>query len=72
MKKIVFAMAALFIGATALTSCRETEKETIIKEVETTTTTEENGGALQRAGEAVDNEVNKEIDDAINEIGDDN
>ena len=68
-------MAALFIGATALTSCRETEKETIIKEVETTTTeetTEESGGALQRAGEAVDNEVNKEIDDAINEIGDDN
>jgi len=74
MKKIVFTLAAIFIGTTALTSCRETETETIVKEVEVETeaAAEETGGALQRAGEAVDDEVNKEIDNAIDEIGDDN
>jgi len=74
MKKIVFTLAAVFIGATALTSCRETETETIVKEVETTTedAADETEGVLERAGQAVDDEVNKEINDEIDEIGDDN
>ncbi len=76
MKKIVFAIASVIIGATALTSCRETEKETetIIKEVEVTkeAPTQESDGILERAGKAVDNEVNKEIDQEIDNIGDDN
>jgi hypothetical protein len=75
-KKIVLVLAAVLMGATALTSCRDSEKETetIIKEVEVTTekTTEERGGILERAGEKVDGEVNKEIDNQIDQIGDDN
>ena len=69
MKKIVFTLAAIFMGATALTSCRDAEKETetIVKEIEVETeeTTEEAGGILERAGKKVDQEVNEEIDEEI-------
>ncbi|AZQ42963.1 hypothetical protein [Nonlabens ponticola] len=76
MKKVTLAIAVLFIAATAFTSCRETEKETetIVREVEVETqdAAEESEGILERAGSAVDAEVNKEIDEEIDEIGDDN
>ena len=76
MKKILLTLTVLFIGAIALTSCRDTEKETetIVKEVEVSTdeTTQEAGGILERAGQKVDDKVNDKIDDQIDKIGDDN
>ncbi len=70
-----------FIALTAFafilfTSCRDTEKETVIKEVhvekETQTETEEQEGILERSAKKVDAEVNKEINEEIEKIGDDN
>ncbi|WP_397301937.1 hypothetical protein [Nonlabens ulvanivorans] len=74
MKKIVLSVAIILLTATALTSCRETETKTIIKEVETTTNdaAEETEGMLERAAKKVDEEVNKEINEEIEKIGDDN
>lgn len=65
MKKIVvlFALTALTVG---LTSCRETHKETVVKEVEVDST--DDSGIMERAGAEVDKQVNEEID----KIGDDN
>ena len=52
-------------------SCRETEeKETVIvKEVEVE---DDREGILELTAKKVDNEVNKEIDQEIENIGDDN
>ena len=76
MKINVYTLIAFFIGAIVLISCRDTEKETetIVKEVEVTTedTGKEAGGILERAGKKVDSEVNEEIDNQIDKIGDDN
>lgn len=55
-----------------LFSCKEKKgKETIVvKETTTVTPAEENKGALERVGDAVDNRVNKEIDEEIERIED--
>lgn len=78
MEKILskLAIAALLLVMAA--SCREPEAKetTIIKEVEVekpvTTQEKEKAGILERAANKVDNEVNKEADKIIDEIGDDN
>ncbi|QLE00648.1 hypothetical protein HX109_03375 [Galbibacter sp. BG1] len=69
MKKIVLGAAMLFVFGGAFVSCKETEekKEVIIKE-ESTEVEEE--GILERAGKEVDEEVNEEIDETIEKIGD--
>jgi hypothetical protein len=72
MKNIILSIAAVVIAATALTSCRETETKTIVKEVNSTEAAKESEGILERAAKKVDNEVNKEIDKEIEKIGDDN
>ncbi|GHA43235.1 hypothetical protein GCM10007103_25640 [Salinimicrobium marinum] len=71
-KFIVLAAFAFIV----MTSCRDTEKETVIKEVhvekETQTETEEREGILERSAKKVDAEVNKEVNEEIEKIGDDN
>ncbi len=54
------------------TSCREQkgQKTVIIKEETKTVAPEENKGILERVGDAVDNRVNKEIDEEIEKIED--
>lgn len=68
MKKIIFALAFLTFSAFSLVSCRETKEKTIVIEKEA----KEEKGILEKAGEKVDKEVNDEIDEKIEEIGDDN
>tara|TARA_R110002020_G_scaffold98208_2_gene233909 strand:+ start:871 stop:1074 length:204 start_codon:yes stop_codon:yes gene_type:complete len=67
MKKAII-LVALMTLTVGFTSCRETttEKETVVREVEVDET--DDGGILERAGKEVDDEVNEEID----KIGDDN
>lgn len=72
MKNIILSIAAVVIAATALTSCRETETKTIVKEVNSTEATKESEGILERTAKEVDKEVNKEINEEIEKIGDDN
>lgn len=70
---ILFTIATL-----ALMSCREQKTETkeIIREVRVETTdkteTPDREGILERTAKKVDDEVNKEIDQEIKKIGDDN
>jgi len=75
MKRIILLSALFLFTATSLISCRETtEKETVIKEVqvEKAAPAEEKKGVLERTAEKVDAEVNKEIDQEIEKIGNDN
>ncbi len=67
-------MFMVFITLMTFTvSCREAEKETVIKEVEVERVEEEEKeGILERTAKEVDNEVNEEIDQEIENIGDDN
>ena len=55
-----------------LFSCREQKgKETIVvKETTTVAPAEEKKGVMERVGDAVDNRVNKEIDEEIEKIED--
>ncbi len=66
----------LSIAALAFTSCREQKTETkeVIREVrvETTDDTPEKEGILERTAKKVDDEVNKEFNQEIEKIGDDN
>lgn len=79
MKK-VFAITCIAVcAAFTLTSCRnEAEKETVVrevrveKEVPAPKVEPAPEGVLERTAKKVDNEVNKEIDKKINNIGDDN
>ncbi|RXG18430.1 hypothetical protein DSM03_1011116 [Leeuwenhoekiella aestuarii] len=70
MKKVI-GIFVLSLLAFNTFSCRETkEKETVIvKEVEVE---DDREGILERTAKKVDNEVNKEIDQEIENIGDDN
>ena len=70
MKKVI-GIFVLSLLAFNTFSCRETEeKETVIvKEVEVE---DDREGILERTAKKVDNEVNKEIDQEIEKIGDDN
>ncbi len=74
MKKAILVLT-LSLSAFATFSCREAEendKETVIvKEVEVERT-EDREGILERTAKKVDQEVNKEIDQEIENIGDDN
>ncbi len=78
MKKVILTAAILFATGAIFTSCRdaETEKETttVIREVEVEKKepVEEREGILERAAKKADSEVNEEIDDQIDRIGDDN
>lgn len=70
---IIFTIATL-----VFTSCREQKTETkeVIREVHVESTENtpepESEGILERAAKKVDDEVNKEIDQEIQKIGDDN
>lgn len=74
MKKVILITALVFTSAITLISCRETtERETIREvEVERTEPTEEREGILERSAKKVDDKINKEIDEEIDKIGDDN
>lgn len=78
MKRIILLSALFLFTATSLISCRETtEKETVVREVEVERVekaepAEERKGILERAGEKVDDEANKKIDEEIDKIGDGN
>lgn len=79
MKRLSILASGLLMISVTLTSCRDTtEKEVIVKEVEverkveTPEKVEEKEGILERTAKKVDNEVNKEIDQEIEKIGDDN
>jgi hypothetical protein len=75
MKRVILITALMFASATTLISCKETkEKETVVREVEVERTepVEEREGILERAAKKADERVNKEIDEEIERIGDDN
>jgi len=78
MKRVFIAGVILFFTGLSFTSCRDAEeKETVVKEVEVEReqpeeVEEERKGILERAGEKVDGKVNKEVDEEIDKIGDDN
>ncbi len=65
--KLTRIFALLIFGSLLLTSCRETvtEEREVVREVEVE---REDEGILERTGKEVDKEVNEEIE----EIGDDN
>ncbi|UJH92841.1 hypothetical protein LZ575_10735 [Antarcticibacterium sp. 1MA-6-2] len=79
MKRFILMTSLIFFSSMTLFSCRESEKETVVREVEVEKVeekvepqeTEEKKGILERTGERVDNEVNEEIDEEIDRIGDD-
>ena len=69
--KFKMLVAVFSFGIFFLTSCTDTVKETIVlKEKETETPSDE--GILERTAKKVDAEVNKEIDNEIEKIGNDN
>lgn len=75
--KILFIMLAF--GSMLFTSCRETvtEREVVRErevevEREDVEVEEDKEGIIERTGREIDNEVNKEIDEEIQKIGDDN
>lgn len=77
MKKTFLMFALGLLSVTTLFSCRDSEeKETVIvREVEVEKkepVVEEKKGVFERTAEKVDQEVNKEIDEEIERIGDDN
>lgn len=73
MKTRNIALVTLLITAFAFTSCRETEKkETVIVKEVRVETEKEREGILERTAKKVDDKVNKEIDEEIQKIGDDN
>ncbi len=73
MKNVITIFALSFIAFNSV-SCREAEeKETVVvKEVQVENTSSDREGILERTAKKVDNEVNKEIDQKIETIGDDN
>lgn len=74
MNKKVFLIAALAFGSFLTQSCRETVRETEIREVEVEQPSErqDDPGILERTGNEIDEEINEEIDREIDKIGDDN
>lgn len=73
MKRFVLMTSLILFSSMTLLSCRESEKETVVREVEVEKPepAEEKKGILERTGERVDSEVNEEIDEEIDRIGDD-
>lgn len=79
MKRVILITALMLTSATTLISCREnTERETVIREVEVERTEpvrveeKEREGIFERSAKKVDDKINKEIDKEIDKIGDDN
>jgi len=79
MRRLSILAIVLMTTVVSLTSCRdEVDKETIVREVEvekqvkTPEEAEDREGILERTAKKVDQEVNKEIDEKIEKIGDDN
>lgn len=64
MKKLFIIVAFVALAMPTLVSCRETTEKTVIIEKEG----EEKKGILERAGEKADKEVNKEIDNTIDNM----
>lgn len=62
----------LFLGAILFTSCRESSKETTIREVKVEKEAEDSEGILERTAKKADEEINKEVNEEIEKIGDDN
>lgn len=72
MKKAILVFTLGLVAFTTY-SCRETpEKETVIVKEKEVDKGEDREGILERTAKKVDNEVNKEIDKKIEDIGDDN
>lgn len=77
MKKLFIAFAAFSIF-TSIYACRDQPTKEVIREVEVEKpveikeTPEKREGILERAGQRVDDNVNKKIDDQIDKIGDGN
>lgn len=75
MKRVILITVLMFASATTFISCKETtEKETVVREVEVEKTepVQEREGILERTAKKADERVNKEIDEEIERIGDDN
>lgn len=71
--KFKMLVAVFSFGIFFLISCTDTVKETtVIKEKETETQTQSKEGVLERTAKKVDAEVNKEINNEIEKIGNDN
>lgn len=70
--KLKMFIATLFLGAIFFTSCRETDKETTIREVEVEREAEETEGMLERTAKKADEKINKEVNEEIEKIGNDN
>ena len=70
--KLKMSIAALFLGTILFTSCRETTKETTVREVEVEKEPEEKEGMLERAAKKTEEGINKEVDEEIEKIGGDN
>lgn len=71
MKNALVIIAAILITFQVI-SCRDTKKETVVKETTTVVEEKEDKGVLERAAEKADDEINEEIDEEIENIGDDN
>lgn len=74
---LILSIAVAAIGFTSCRDQKETETTEVIREVRVETTEEkvevkDNEGILERTAKKVDDEVNKEIDQEIQKIGDDN
>ncbi|WP_029034105.1 hypothetical protein [Salinimicrobium terrae] len=76
--KFRFLIVSIVLTTFTFTSCREeVNNETIVREVrvekeDIEVAEKENEGILERTARKVDTEVNKEIDEEIEKIGDDN
>ncbi|RXG21446.1 hypothetical protein DSM00_2293 [Leeuwenhoekiella aequorea] len=71
MKNVITIFALSFIAFNSV-SCREEKETVVVKEVQVENTSSDREGILERTAKKVDNEVNKEIDQKIETIGDDN
>lgn len=76
MKKSILKASIICLAFFSIISCRESNStETVTREVEVekeTEPVEEREGILERSAKKVDAKVNKEIDEEIDKIGDDN
>lgn len=70
----VYLVATLIAGCLLTQACRETVRETEVREiqVEQPRDDQEDPGVFERTGDRIDQEIDEEIDSAIDDIGDDN
>lgn len=74
MNNKVFLVAVLALGSFLNQSCRETVRETEVREIEVEqpSDNQDDPGVFERTGDQIDQEINEEIDEEIEKIGDDN